>query len=63
MKLIGDEVGLHAFNVNLGKTIKKYDVFSIDEEQKMFLQPIYQLTSLTSFNMKFGYFCIQIFYL
>jgi hypothetical protein len=63
VKLIGDEVALHAFNASLGKTIKKYDVFSIDEERKMFLQPIYQLTSPTNFNMKFGYFFIQNFYI
>jgi hypothetical protein len=32
MKLNGDEVALHAFNASLEKTIKKYDVLSIDEE-------------------------------
>jgi hypothetical protein len=61
VKLIGDEATLHASNVHLRKTIKQYDVFSIDEEWKMFLQPIYELTSPT-FNTRFGYFCIQIFF-
>ncbi len=63
MKLNGDEVALHAFNASLEKTIKKYDVLSIDEEWKMFLQPICQLTSPTSFNTKFDYFYIQNFFI
>ncbi len=62
MKLIGDEATLHTFNAHLKKTIKQYDVLSIDEKRKMFLQPIYQLTSST-FNMRFGYFCIQFFFI
>ncbi len=62
MKLIGDEVTLHAFNARLKKTIKQYDLFSVDEERKMFLQPVYQLISPT-FNMRFGYFCTQNFFI
>ncbi len=60
MKLISDEATLHTSNVHIRKIIKQYDVLLIDEERKMFLQPIYQLTSPT-FNTRFGYFCIQFF--
>jgi hypothetical protein len=34
-KIVNDEVVLHAFDVSLGKSIKKYNVFSIWEEWKM----------------------------
>lgn len=61
MKLIGDETTLHAYNVHLKKIIKQYYVLSIDEEWKMFLQLIYELTS-PIFNMRFGYFFIQFFF-
>ncbi len=61
VKLNGDEVALHAFNASLGKTIKKYDVLSIDEERKMFLQPICQLTSPTSFNRNLIIFAFKSF--
>jgi hypothetical protein len=62
VKLNGDEAILHASNVHLRKIIKQYDVLSIDEERKMFLQLINQLTSPT-FIMRFGYFCIQNFFI
>jgi hypothetical protein len=35
VKFVNDEVTLHASNVGLGKTIKKFNVLSIQEDRKM----------------------------
>ncbi len=58
MKLADDKTTLQAFNTNLGKVIKKFDVLSIIEDQKMLAQSISQPTSPFELNLKFGYFCI-----
>jgi hypothetical protein len=40
VKLLGDEVDLHASWVGLSKSIKKFDVLSIVEEMKILAQEI-----------------------
>ncbi len=47
----------------LDKFIKKIDVLSIEEEQKMLAKSIRRPTFLDGFNLWFGYFCKSDFFI
>jgi hypothetical protein len=61
VKVVGDETTLQASTTNLGKSIKKSNVMSIEEEKKMLMQQMCQPTSPIRLNIRFGYFCMQFF--
>jgi hypothetical protein len=41
VKILGDEAVLQMSNASLEKSIKKFDVFSIEEEHAMLSQAVY----------------------
>jgi hypothetical protein len=59
MKIVGDETTLQASNINHGKSIRKLNVLSIQEEWKMLDQAMCQSSSLSSLNLRFGYFYMK----
>jgi hypothetical protein len=63
MKLVGYEITFYASNVDIGNSIKKCNVLSIEEERKMLGQAICLPTSPTSLNLQFDYFFIKIFFI
>ncbi len=48
MKVVGDKTILRVSNLGLAKSIKFFDMFSIEEEHAMLSQVVYQPTSLWS---------------
>jgi len=63
VKIASDEGTSRMSNTSLGKFIKKFNVFFIEEEHAMFSQLVYQPTSPYGFNFQFGYFCIRNFFI
>jgi hypothetical protein len=63
VKIASDETTSHMSNASLGKSIKKSNLFFIEEEHAMFSWAIYQTTSPYGFKFKFGYFCIHNFFI
>jgi hypothetical protein len=56
MKIVGDEATLQASNIGLGKSIRKLDALSIQEEWKIIDQAMCQSTFLSYLNLRFYYF-------
>lgn len=63
MKVVRDETTLQMLTIGFGKSIKKFDILSIEEEQRMLAQMICQPTSPSSLNLKFGYFGMLNFFI
>ncbi len=63
VKIASDETTSHMSNASLGKSIKKSNLFFIEEEHAMFFWAVYQTTSPYGFKFKFGYFCIRNFFI
>ncbi len=63
MKVVRDETTLQMLTVGFGKSIKKFDILSIEEKQRMLAQMICQPTSPCSLNLRFGYFGMLNFFI
>ncbi len=61
MKIVGDEATLQASNIGLGKSIRKLDALSIQEEWKIIDQAMCQSTFLSYLNLRFYYFTWKTF--
>jgi hypothetical protein len=63
VKITDDKTTLQVLNASLGKSIKKFDVLSIKEENTILAQAICQPKSPYDLNLLFGYFCISNFFI
>jgi hypothetical protein len=63
VKVYSDEAILRFSTINLGKIIKKSNLLFIEEERKMLVQSMCQLTSPSSLNLRFAYFTCEFFLL
>jgi len=63
VKVVGNETTFWMSTIGFSKSIKKFDILSIEKKLGMLGQIMCQPTLLCSLNFKFGYFCMQLFFL